>query len=180
MTHYVALIRGIGPSNPNMRNNKLKEVFEDLGFQNVRTVLSSGNVLFESQSSNIEEIEIAIEQALPQKLNFNSATIVRSRDELQCLVNSEPFNGMSDTSQCKLNVTFLKNEPEHTLEFPYNSENKSFTILGIQDNAICSIVDLKKTRTPDLMRWIEKESGKNVTTRTWRTVNRILRKLNEA
>ena len=42
---YVALLRGIGPSNPNMRNERLRELFQKLGFQNVQTVISSGNVL---------------------------------------------------------------------------------------------------------------------------------------
>ncbi|MBA3630747.1 MAG: DUF1697 domain-containing protein [Actinobacteria bacterium] len=43
MKSYVALLRGIGPSNPNMRNDRLRAVFEDLGFSNVRAVISSGN-----------------------------------------------------------------------------------------------------------------------------------------
>lgn len=42
MTTYVALLRGIVPLNPNMRNEKLRGVFEKLGFTNVRTVISSG------------------------------------------------------------------------------------------------------------------------------------------
>lgn len=40
---YVALLRGIAPTNPNMRNDKLREVFEKPGFKNVQTVISSGN-----------------------------------------------------------------------------------------------------------------------------------------
>lgn len=179
MTHYVALLRGITPSNTNMHNNKLRSLFEDIGFQNVQTVLSSGNVLFESQNSNTVEIEDIIEKSIPEQLNFTSTTIVRSRDELQSLVNSEPFNSQKDNSQCKLNVTFLKNKTESAIEFPYHSANDGFIILGMHENAICSIVDLTKTKTPDLMRWMEKEFGKNVTTRTWRTVNRILKRLND-
>lgn len=180
MVQYVALLRGITPSNSNMHNNKLRSLFEDIGFQNVQTVLSSGNVLFESQTSNTVEIEDIIEKSLPEQLNFTSTTIVRSRDELQSLVNSEPFNGQRDTSQCKLNVTFLKNKPNTNIEFPYHFENNGFVLLGMRENAICSIVDLTRTKTPNLMRWMDKEFGKNVTTRTWRTVNRILKRLDEA
>ncbi|MDO9044135.1 MAG: DUF1697 domain-containing protein [Methanobacteriaceae archaeon] len=179
MAQYVALLRGITPSNSNMHNNKLRSLFEDIGFQNVQTVLSSGNVIFESQISNTAEIEDIIEKSLPEKLNLTSTTIVRSRDELKSMVNSEPFNGRSDTSQCKLNVTFLKNKPNNNIEFPYHFENNGFVLLEIQHNAIYSIVDLTKTKTPNLMRWIDKEFGKNVTTRTWRTVNRILKRLDE-
>src|SRR3990167_7756479 len=52
MTTYVALLRGIGPINPNMRPAKLKWGFEEMGFKNVRTVISSGNVVFESSSKS--------------------------------------------------------------------------------------------------------------------------------
>ncbi|MDO9044136.1 MAG: DUF1697 domain-containing protein [Methanobacteriaceae archaeon] len=179
MVQYVALLRGITPSNSNMHNNKLRSLFEDIGFQNVQTVLSSGNVIFESQVSNTSEIEDIIEKSLPKQLNFTSTTIVLSRDELQSMVNSEPFNGRRDTSQYKLNVTFLKNKPNNNIEFPYHFENNGFILLGMRENAIYSIVDLTKTKTPNLMRWMEKEFDKNLTTRTWRTVNRILKRLDE-
>lgn len=51
MPEYVALLRGIGPANPNQRNDKLRGVFEEFGFEDVRTV-SSGNVLFRSDSTD--------------------------------------------------------------------------------------------------------------------------------
>jgi uncharacterized protein (DUF1697 family) len=54
---YTALLRGIGPSNPNMRNEKLREVFQKLGFQNVQTVISSGNVLFESPARGVRALK---------------------------------------------------------------------------------------------------------------------------
>lgn len=53
MTTYVALLRGILPLNPNMHNQKLRGVFEKLGFSNVHTVISSGNVIFETNSKNV-------------------------------------------------------------------------------------------------------------------------------
>jgi hypothetical protein len=43
--------------------------------------------------------------------------------------------------------------------------------------AICSVIDLTGSKTPDLMVWLEKQFGKQITTRTWKTVGRILRKL---
>jgi uncharacterized protein (DUF1697 family) len=52
MRRYVALIRGIGPTNPNMRNERLCKVLVDLGFNNVEAVISSGNVMFDANSSS--------------------------------------------------------------------------------------------------------------------------------
>ena len=61
MTKYIALLRGIGPGNPNMRNDKLCGVFEKLGFSNVTPVISSGNVIFESDEINKKTLELKIE-----------------------------------------------------------------------------------------------------------------------
>ena len=179
MVKYVALLRGISPSNPNARNENLRRVFEDLGVHDVQTVISSGNVLFETQSENTKVLEALIEKTLFEDLDLKSTTIICSKGELESLVDKNPFKEKKDTSKSRLNVTFLKENPKIQFEFPYQSENKGFLVLGIQDRAICSIVDLRKGKTPDLMSWLEKEFGKNITTRTWKTIGRILKRLNE-
>ncbi len=91
MPTYVALLRGIGPTNPNMRQTKLKEFFEHLGFKNVATVISSGNVVFDSGSKSTDILEKKIEKELPEYLGFTSTTIVRSRQELETMVEENPF-----------------------------------------------------------------------------------------
>ena len=177
MQKYVALLRGIMPSNPNMSNENLRRLFGDLGFQNVRTVISSGNVLFETNTKSNTALEARIENALPERLGFKSTTIIRSADQLQALIESNPFKNIVDAPQSRLNVTFLKNLPTAKLTYPFVSESKTFKLTAIYDRAICSIMDTTTGRTPDLMLWLEKQFGKEITTRTWRTVHRIIQKL---
>ena len=180
MKSYVALLRGIAPTNPNMRNDRLRGVFAELGFSNVRTVISSGNVLFETDSSAVRALETKVEEALPKRLGFTSTTIIRSRTEIQALVDQDPSGGVDHSSKTNLNVTFLKRKPRPTFRFPYQPEDRDYTILGMYGRDVCSVIDLTSAKTPDLMRWMEKEFGKEVTTRTFDTVERILRRLNEA
>src|SRR3546814_6333564 len=85
MTAYVALLRGIAPTNPKMRNAELRRVFEELGFDAVRTVISSGNVLFESPDRSRTRLESQIEAALHAHLGAPCTTIVRSRRQLERL-----------------------------------------------------------------------------------------------
>lgn len=175
MTRYVALLRGIAPTNPNMRNDKLRGVFEKLGFENIKTVISSGNVVFESPSRSVRELEDRIENAFPEELGFNSTTIIRSQKQVQQLVDKNPFQGMEHSQTSSLNVTFLKQKRKIDIKFPYNVENRDYTLLGMYDGAICSVIDLTSAKTPDLMIWLEKQFGKEITTRTWKTVERILK-----
>ena len=175
MTRYVALLRGIAPTNPNMRNDKLRGVFLELGFENVKTVISSGNVIFESPSRSIRKLEESIEKALPEQLGFRSTTIIRSQGQIQKLVDKNPFQGRGHSQKSSLNVTFLKKKREIDLEFPYHVDNRDYTLLGMYDGAVCSVIDLTSAKTPDLMVWLEKQFGKEITTRTWKTVERILK-----
>ena len=174
---YAALLRGIRPSNPNMRNEKLRGVFEKLGFENVQTVISSGNVLFESPSKDVKALEASIEEAIQGRLGFASTTIIRSHQQLKRFVGSNPFEGVEDTPTSRLNVTFLKTRRKTNLRFPYRAEEKGYSVLGMQGREVCSVVDLTGGTTPDLMAWLEKQFGKEITTRTWKTVGKILTKL---
>jgi uncharacterized protein (DUF1697 family) len=152
---YVALLRGIGPTNPNMRGEKLKAVFEGLGFKNVHTVIASGNVVFESSSKNTTSLETKIEKELPKRLGFNSTTIIRSQVELEALLKKKPFKRIKDEKPNYLIVTFFKDRrPE-----------------------LSTVVKIGATGTPEFMRTLEREHGKAMTTRTWKTVNRIRAKM---
>ena len=155
---YVALIRGVGPGNPNMTGEKLKGAFEALGFKSVHTVIASGNVVFESPSKNIPELETKIEKGLEKQLKFSRAVLVRSHDELKKLVQKNPFKGIKDERPNYLIVTFFKHPRKE----------------------LCSAIDMSATDGPKMMQGLEKKHGKDITTRTWKTVHRILTKMEAA
>jgi uncharacterized protein (DUF1697 family) len=148
-------LRGIMPMNPNMKGEKLKKVFDSLGFEDVATVIASGNVVFSSRSQNAAVLEAKIEKALPAQLGFKSTTIIRSRDELERLVKKNPFKGAKGEKGEYLIVTFFKDKRKE----------------------VCTALDRTNVKTPDFMRDLEKKHGKAMTTRTWKTVGRILKKM---
>ena len=75
MPRYVALLRGVSPAN--LRMPDLKRCLELAGYTQVKTVLSSGNVVFESASGSVTAIERRIEAALTKQLGRSFYTIVR-------------------------------------------------------------------------------------------------------
>jgi uncharacterized protein (DUF1697 family) len=175
MTKYVALLRGIGPGNPNMRNDKLRGVFENLGFNNVKSVISSGNVVFESNRTDMADMEYQIEKAWPQQLGFTSSTIIRSYDELLDLVAKDPFKGYTHSPKTYLTVTFLKRKSSVSPEALPSARGS--TIITMYDRELCATVDTTSAKTPELMSMAEKHLGKEITTRTWKTVERICKAL---
>ena len=181
MTSYVAMIRGVGPENPNMRGEKLRWAFEQMGFSNVRTFLTSGNVLFENDETDRAKLENIIEVALPLMLEFERGVFVRSAEELQKLIDAEPFTGLRHENAGKtyLTVTFFKQAPQLAYTLPYRPDGKAFQLTSLHDDALCSVVDLTSGKTPDLMQWLERQYGKQITTRTYNTVTRLLTNLNQ-
>lgn len=168
---YVALLRGIGPSNPNMHGAKLKAAAEAAGFKNVQTLLSSGNVIFEASIADQTEIEDKLEKIWPAKLGFNSMTIVRSQQQLQALVDANPYKGAEHSNKkTYLLVTFFKTTPQSVPKENY------YTVSDV--NALCSTIDASQLGTPDFMAKADKTYGKNhITSRTWLTIQRVLTKM---
>jgi len=177
---YVALLRGIGPTNPNMHPKKLTEAFEKMGFRNVRTVIASGNVVFDppagGTSKNGAVLETKIEKALPKLLGFSSTTIIRSKEELEKLLKKDPFDGAEHGPKNYSLVTFFKEHSSKVRTLP--RKGSGFRVTRIFQKELCVVIDLKNTHTPEMMQKFEKEFGKAITSRTWKTVQRIVAKMN--
>jgi uncharacterized protein (DUF1697 family) len=173
MKSYVAFLRGINSGrNPPVRMEFLRKIFEDLGFGNVRTVLASGNVLFETDLSDEKALEQQIEKILPAKIGFLSHVLIRKMDDIRQLVASQPFGHIPPDLQKRYYITFVQDKPETSPDFPVNGTG--FTILGMVDGVVCSVVDLKDAKTPDLMQVLDREFGKGNTTRNWNTLKKIV------
>lgn len=175
MAKYIAFLRGIGPGNPNMRNEKLKLAFEQIGLESVKTVISSGNVLFETERESAASLEAKIEEGLTKHLGIHSAAIVRTKAEIEELVASDPFKSVVESPAEKPNVTFFKTSQD--IEIP--KQEKDFKVYQSTRDSISYTVDLSGTKTPNIMIMLEKHYGKGITTRTWNTVLRVHKLLKE-
>ena len=177
MTKYAAFLRGILPMNPNMRNEKLRSVATDLGFENVESVISSGNLIFEAPSSNTREMEDLFERAWPEKLGFESTTIIRSEADIQALIDSNPFGDRTHGPKTYLLTTFSKDPLEIPFEMPYTPPDRDYLVVGAALREIFTVTDTASQSTPDVMAWLEKQFGKEISSRTWLTVHKIRKRM---
>lgn len=176
---YAAMLRGIGPGNPNMTGEKFRAFFEGLGFTGVKVVLASGNVIFESPSSDTEALAERIEAALPLQLGFSRSVIIRSQLELQHLIDQDPFRGLeqSHNKNLYLLITFFRRPPTMLFTLPHTPEGKPYTLLGKIGDAVYGSIDLSSGKTPDFMAWLERQFGKDITSRTPKTIRLIVSKM---
>lgn len=177
MTKYIACIRGIGPGDPRKTNEKLRGVLESIGFSNVQSVISSGNIIFESDESDVGKLEARIEAAWPEQLGFEAATIVRSQSQLQAILDADPFGGVPHGQSTYQLVTFLKQPKKLDVALPYQPEGKPYKIVGQLGDTVFSVADNTAPKTVELMSWLERQFGKGITSRTPLTIGRILKKM---
>ena len=104
---YLALLRGINVGGKNIiPKEMLRQVFVDLGFDNVRTYIQSGNILFRSSKKKPKEIATQIEKELSSSFSYSARAVVLSYDQYKSALNSAPVDWGQDSQQ-KHNALFL-------------------------------------------------------------------------
>jgi uncharacterized protein (DUF1697 family) len=167
MPRYVALLRGVSPSNCKMP--RLKECFEAAGFGDVRTILSSGNVAFDASDSAWAALEGQAEEAMRASLGRVFPTIVRSSEYLRSLVASDPFAEFTLPPAAKRVVTFLRRPGNTELELPI--ERDGARILKLAATEAFTAYE-PGPQGPVFMTLLERTFGKDITTRTFETVRK--------
>lgn len=108
MARYVAFLRAVNVGGRVVKMDELRRLFESMGLSRVETFIASGNVIFESKSTNVKTLERKIEQRLQAALGYEVATFVRSTAELSEIARHQPFaRGDGDTSGATIYVMFL-------------------------------------------------------------------------
>jgi len=170
MPRYAAFLRGVMPMNCKMP--ALKAAFEAAGFTDVKTVLGSGNVVFDTRSTSERAVEQQAEAAMADQLGRAFFTIVRPIAQLRELLATDPYKPFKVSPDAKRIVTFLRGRPKGKIKLPVELDGAR--ILTMKDGEIFSAY-LPTPKGPVFMGLIEKTFGKDQTTRTWDTVAKVAR-----
>jgi uncharacterized protein (DUF1697 family) len=166
MPRYVAFLRGVMPTNCRMAD--LRHALEAGGFENVKTVLASGNVVFDACKAPVATLERKVEAAIHAGFGRTFETYVRPNDVLQAMLERDPFAPFRLPSDAKRVVTFLRTAPAVPRLPVVLNEARILAVDG------CEVYTTyqRGAETPDFMKLIEQTLGKQQTTRTWDTVRK--------
>ncbi len=171
---YVAFLRGInvgGRSQIGMEG--LRREFESLGFLNVKTVLTSGNVLFDAPEESFDCLAADISRKLNEAFGRDTFVIVRTLDDIRELIDSQPFKGIDGPDARPFATFFRESDGNRSIR----TEGEGYRIISIANGVVCSVLyERPGTGAAGLMGAIEGELGRNVTTRSWNTVVRLVRR----
>jgi uncharacterized protein (DUF1697 family) len=92
MSTHVALLRGINVGGHNkVAMSELRDLFGDLGFTDVKSLLQSGNLIFQSDRRTGTALERLLEKETSGRLGVTVDYVVRSAKEWKTIVVRNPF-----------------------------------------------------------------------------------------
>lgn len=179
MKTHLALLRGINVSGHNMmKMEALKAMLENLGFQNVRTYLQSGNVFVDSEEE-ASKVGFMIKQEIFKVFGHEVPVVMITKENLEsCFVNN-PFLKEKDVDMKKLYVAFvsmnLKKESINDLKISQFKPDEA----SIDENRIFIKYAVGAGKTRFDQKYIEKKLNVTATIRNWNTVTNLLKMYNE-
>lgn len=94
---HVALLRGVNVNGITIKSAELKALFADeLGFGAVRTVLASGNVLFDTSERDTAALRARIEQALRKRFGYEAWIVLLTQKAVADMAAGYPFERIDD------------------------------------------------------------------------------------
>jgi len=170
MPRYAAFLRGVSPTNAKMGD--VAACFESVGFAEVKTVLSSGNVVFSAGRGSEASLADAIEKAMTRRLGRSFLTVVRPIADLRALLDRDPFGDLRPPAGAKRVVTFLREAPKPAVTLPIERVGaKIWCVQGREAFTSYTPTPLG----PVFMEMIKRTFGDEQTTRTWETIAKVVK-----
>jgi uncharacterized protein (DUF1697 family) len=174
---YVAFLRGINVGGHHkLPMFELKTDFEELGLEDILTVLNTGNVIFKHRGDSSADLEDRLETQLSEKHGFPIPVMVRKLEDLRRLVARDPFKAVAMNDHIRLYITFTKEQCRPEIDVPFSTEDGAFHLLNYSERIIESYLDLGKTQTTKGMELLDKLFKTDITTRNYNTIVAILEK----
>ncbi len=175
MIKYFSFLRAVNVGGNNIiKMEDLKKIFESLGFQNVKTYIQSGNVIFETPEKSKEKIIKRTEKELHKYLGEDVLVFLRTFPEIEAITKSNPFKKIKTASSTKLYLSFLSTELKDKPKLPYLSAKKDVELIAIKNCDLFSITPEINGRFGFPNNFVEKEFGISSTTRNWNTITKII------
>jgi len=170
----VALLRGINVGGHNqIAMADLRSLFESLGFSSVKSLLQSGNVVFESERLKGQALERFLEVETAKRLGVAVDYLVRSARELQSIIANNPFEDEVKRDPSHLVVVFLKAAPKAPDVKTLEAAIQGPEIIRADGKQLYAVYPDGIGRSKLTNTLIEKKLGTRGTARNWNTILKL-------
>jgi uncharacterized protein (DUF1697 family) len=173
MKTYIALFRGINVGGTNVLPMKdLVALLENIGSQNVKTYIQSGNAVFQNQGQNPSLLSNKIRVTLKKRHGLEPQVLLLTPEEIERAIESNPFPE-AESEPKTLHIHFLASMPKYPDLGALESIKSDRERFALKDRVFY-------LHAPDgigrskLAANTEKLLGVAITVRNWRTVCKIM------
>lgn len=170
---YFAFLRGINVGRHIIKMEALRDLFYELGYQNIQTYIQSGNVFFESRDTEKLELRNNIEKHLAESLNYEVAVSLRTINEVENIIQQNPFSDIEIADDKRFAVTLLPAPVKIVTSLPYTTKDGGYELISMNATELFVVWHLKNGRPSNSYGQLEKIVGGHGTTRFWHTLIKI-------
>ena len=174
MNTKLALLRGINVGGKRkILMNDLKQLFADLGYEDVQTYIQSGNVIFTGDTEmDTTQEEEALSFAIQKAFGYDVPVIIRTAHEIDQLVEANPFLKEGHSIE-NLHLCFLGENPENQLFENLETIDAKGDLFTAHKNNLFIYCRSKYHESKLSNQTIEKKLQTKATTRNWKTILKL-------
>ena len=174
MPSQIALLRAINVGGrAKVAMADLRAVFATLGYEDTRTVLQTGNVIFASDDGEAAALEGRLEAALADCLGLKTHIMIRTAKEWEGIINANPFPEEATSDPGHLVLMALKAKPAKSVVEALNATVKGREVVKAVGAQLYITYPDGIGRSKLTTALIEKTLGARGTGRNWNTVLKI-------
>jgi uncharacterized protein (DUF1697 family) len=174
MITYIALLRGINVGgNRKVAMPELRDLVASLGFDDARTLLNSGNVIFSGRASPAAALERILEEEAEKRLGLHTAFFLRTAEEWTAIIERNPFPAEAKSDPAHLVLQCLKSAPTAARVKAPQAASKGAEVIRADGQQLYIVYPEgigRSKLTADLM---ERSLGTQGTGRNWNTVLKL-------
>jgi uncharacterized protein (DUF1697 family) len=167
-----AMLRGVNLGKRKVIMSELRALIEGAGFTDVRTLVASGNLVFNTKLTGAK-LEAKLEKVILEGLELKTDVFVRDADRLDAVIAANPFKPFAKTNPNFLVVNFMRG-PATKAEFEA-MENTALTGEDICQGNDCLYIKFPKGQGVSKLKM-----PKSGTARNWNTVTKLAAMLRPA
>jgi uncharacterized protein (DUF1697 family) len=172
VARYIALVRGINVGGrQKLAMADLRAVLAGVGCTGARTLLQSGNAVFDAEGRPAERLEQEIAAGIAETAGLSVRCLVRGQAELDAVIAANPFGGVTDGA--RLYAMFLSAQPDPQLVAGHDPAGLDPGRVRLGDRVIYQWCPAGYSEAPQVAPYVEKQLRVAVTVRNWNTVTKL-------
>ena len=173
MSRYIAFLRAINVGGHTVKMDYLRQLFEAMDFTRVETFIASGNVILDSNATNLTTLEKKIAKHLHKELGYEVATFIRTPIELAAISTVQPFPKATFEAAAAFNIAFLAEPPSPAATAKLLALKNDIDDFHVQGREVYWLCRVKQSESKFSNVVLEKTLGQAATFRGAKTIVKL-------